>query len=198
MRAPGFIWNPPPPWCNFTNELDALLGEVECLFGPAADTRKLRAVYADGSLVTEVKYKGEDIRIHVGQWNPNDRPQAYFQLTHEVFHVLSQSDEKEGVPATRLEEGLAVYFQMKMTWSRHPEANIGHVPGSRLDHAFLVAKQLLACEPNVIVAIRKDTQPVVSRITKEDILAVCPVFPLGLAEWLCRDFYSGDGVPPCR
>lgn len=119
-----------------------------------------------------------------------DRRDAYNQLAHECIHLISPTGKAD---ANVLEEGLAVWFSQRYMhrvfgegwWS-------GKVKVPSYANAFALAKQLLAIDADIIKKIRA-TQPVIARITTEQILQDCPLASRELAQALTEQFSRTAG-----
>ena len=99
--------------------------------------------------------------------------QAYFQLSHEVFHLLSPTGKFD---ANNLEEGLAVYFS-KIYFDLHGFTNYdweGSVKAScKYYEAYLLTKQLLKIDPFIIKKIRQKFPTIkISYFTMIDFKAI--------------------------
>lgn len=119
----------------------------------------------------------------------SDRLDAYRQLAHECIHLISPTGRAD---ANVLEEGLAVYFER---WYMNHIFGQGWWSGP-IDfpiyaHALAAAERLLTLDPNVIKKIRKH-QPVIAKITAEQIMQHCPDAPSELAFALAAPFVRAE------
>jgi hypothetical protein len=136
------------------------------------------------------------IIIHLGMHCLTDRHEAYRTLAHECIHLLSPTGKAD---ANVLEEGLAVYFEQ---WYMHyvfgEDWWSGKINIPSYANAFERAKQLLAIDANIIKKLRVN-QPVIARITAEQILEHCPAaseeLALSLAERFIREAPGGPPSP---
>ena len=118
-----------------------------------------------------------------------DRHDAYRQLAHECVHLLSPTGKAD---ANVLEEGLAVFFEQ---WYMHYIFGegwwLGEINIASYADALAKTKQLLALDPDIIKKIRL-CQPVIARITPEQILEQCSIVPEELAQALTQKFSRAE------
>jgi hypothetical protein len=93
-------------------------------------------------------------------------PQAIFQISHEVIHVLSPNGKET---TNNLEEGLATYFSKIITDrdSGDPNYAINSINPTKYLVPYTLVSDLFIAQPNAIAELRK-VQPVIDRITQED------------------------------
>ena len=129
------------------------------------------------------------IIIHLNMNCRVDRRDAYRQLAHECIHFLSPTGKAD---ATVLEEGLAVFFeQWYMCYVFGEGWWSGEINIASYAEALTLTKQLLALDPDVIKKIRQ-CQPVIARITTEQILEQCPKAPEELVRALMQRFSTAE------
>lgn len=123
------------------------------------------------------------IIIHLSMDCLRDRQAAYLQLAHESIHLLSPTGMAD---ANVLEEGIAVHFA---EWYMHTtfgeEWWSGQITIPAYANALAQTRQLLALDSEIIKKLRSK-QPVISRITAEQILAHCPEAPEELCQALAE------------
>jgi len=119
------------------------------------------------------------VEIHLGA--------ACFAIGHEVIHVLSSV----GQPwTTNLEEGLGQFFAFDSAARRgwfefSPSILTPYWTAERL------TSQLLRLDPTVIKRLRK-TEPCLSKVTAELLLAECPNLDPRIAHQLTTRFPEGE------
>jgi hypothetical protein len=115
-----------------------------------------------------------------------DLTEGYFELSHEVIHLLSPVN---GLPASNLEEGLATYFSKFITDrdSFNPTYASAIIARSKYFRTFELVSQLLVFRPDAILELRK-IQPVISRIAYADFVAAGIHFPKTLIDELVLPF----------
>jgi hypothetical protein len=126
--------------------------------------------------------------VHLSKACLLDREDAYFQLSHEVVHLISPTGKRD---ANNLEEGLATYFSIYyMNYVFEDPKGFWHqeVPYEDYRKAYEVTKKLLDLDRDAIKKLRKN-QKIISKISKEQIMALYPDFPEEDAEFLARNFY---------
>lgn len=168
---------------TLASQLGQILRTAQERFGPRDQSYTILGVeFADSG--PQIWYPS-DYRDIVIQISPNcatDWERAYFQLAHEVIHLLSPSGKEE---TTVFEEGLATYFSIcymreyfNSTWGPEIESYKG---------ASDLLEQLLAIEANAVKLIRKKQQTMY-KLTRVDIQAACPGVGEELANELCSPF----------
>jgi|SRR5690606_16515007 len=152
----------------------------------------------------EFKEDGPSIRFQnpnyiIIQLTPNsldNEYMAYYQLSHEVYHLLSPTGEYD---ANNLEEGLAVYFskiyldrftQNIFNWEAATKADI------RYENAYKLVLKLLQIEPNIIKIIRtKFPEVKTSHLTINEFKTVMAEnFPEAIINELLRPFPNKNAL----
>jgi hypothetical protein len=171
----GWTW-------TLTSQLGALLHEAERLYGPRDPGFTILGIEFGGDR-PGTWYPGDrnHISIRLSTSAQNDTEQAYFQLAHEVVHLLAPSDADGTIV---LEEGLAHRFSLEM--SQRNESNLVSTLPS-YDHAKRHIDALLALDPDAIIKLREGI-PCFSNMTKNHLCAVIGACPSELAETLCAPF----------
>lgn len=113
----------------------------------------------------------------------SDMMRGCYQLAHECIHLLSPTGTRN---ATVLEEGLATHFSEYYLREKMRRPNWRSSMKSYAQAKKLV-EMLLYIEKDAIRILRQD-QPVISRITAEDILGRFSKLPSGLAFQLSSSF----------
>ena len=121
-----------------------------------------------------------------------DRQYAYYELAHECIHLLAPTGKRD---ANFLEEGLAVYFSR---WYTHYIFGEGwwmsdEFTNSAYARAFTLVEQLLNLDADMIKKFR-EVQPVISRITAEQMLNRSPTIPRELAYALEQRFVLSSDI----
>lgn len=115
-------------------------------------------------------------------------PQMYFQMAHEVCHVLYPS----GTPyANILEEGVSAYFSKVYVDAVFPGNNYAkeNIVASKYFRAFSLVDRLMRHDPNSILKIRNVEQKL-SLVTKDQLLSLNFEITEAQAEELAHDFYD--------
>lgn len=94
-------------------------------------------------------------------------PQLYYQLSHEVCHLLYPTGKKD---ANVLNEGISTYFSKVYLDILFPNNDyaIENIKKSRYSRAYTLVEKLLSLDPNSIKKIRS-INPNISYVTKEEI-----------------------------
>jgi len=165
------VANPDPAIPEYGKSLVSRFGEMlikaEGLFGPRDMTYTIVGVeFMDN--VQRTDFLGADVHrqliIHLPTSSIKDYPQCLYMLAHEAFHCLSI---KRGIPANRLEEGLATYFA-KIFMDHLGMGNNWSSYGVNYNEAMKDAEALLRLDHEVIKKVRQ-FQPTVSLITQDDL-----------------------------
>jgi len=107
----------------------------------------------------------------------DDTNQQKFQLALEGFHLLSPVLRHK---VTFLEEGMSQIFALSETVGLLPSDDVHY------KEAHALCKSLeKACGDDIVRRLRKK-QRYISRITPDEIIALCPGFPRKDAEHLCK------------
>lgn len=175
----GYSW-------TLTAALGEMLLHAEALFGPRDTAWTVLGIdfTPDGARTWTPGNCGHII-VHLDMHALTNRRDAYCQLAHECVHLISPTGKAD---ANVLEEGLAVWFSQRYMqyvfgegwWS-------GQVKIHSYANAFALAKKLLALDADIIKKLRA-AQPVIARITAEQILEQCPNVPPELAASLTARF----------
>jgi hypothetical protein len=151
--------------------------EVQELFGEKTGDYEFNGIeYAEGGPFMSVpeaclmavprEYK---ININLDLSARENYTRGLFQLSHEVVHLLSPSDE----PITNnLEEGAAVYFSKLYTERETGDLTIFETPTRKTGYryAYCLVCQLLAIDRDAIKNLRKQ-QPDFREISPADFVA---------------------------
>jgi len=102
-----------------------------------------------------IRYQAPNyIVIHLTPNSLENEFLAYFQLSHEVYHLLSPTGKYD---ANNLEEGLAVYFS-KFYLDRFTQSvfswEAATLPNSNYYNAYKLVDKLLQIDPHIIKTIR--------------------------------------------
>lgn len=175
-----------PDWTSsWSDVVSWLMEQAEAWFGPRDPRWFFTGLeFTDGD-VPSTYYPGRR-PFHVGiqltrsaAQNPRD---AYFQLAHEVVHLLGPSQARDR--ANVLEEGMATVFQL------HVSNVVGLGYGIKLPsyaRAMEMVVQLLLVSPDAVRAIRA-VHPDVRLVTPDEVARIVPGVPLDLATSLCERF----------
>lgn len=166
------VANPDPALNEYERSLVSRLGEMlimaEERFGERDKTYTIIGVEFMEN-VQRTDYHGADVYKQIIIRLPTCWLQDYLQclylLAHEVFHCISPM---RGVPASRLEEGLATYFA-KIYMDHLGQGNNWTSHGANYNDAMQDAEALLRLDPDVIKKART-IQPVISLITSADLV----------------------------
>jgi hypothetical protein len=166
---------------------EALLMAEE-LFGKRDKTYTILGIdYAeDGCIWCPSPRGAKHLIVHLSKDCLLDREDAYFQLSHEAIHLISPTGKRD---ANNLEEGLAVYFSIYYLnyvfgdgfWNQE-------VPYEDYHKAYEATRKLLDLDIDAIKKLRKN-QKVISKISKEQIVALYPNFLETDADFLAQKFY---------
>jgi hypothetical protein len=184
--ATGFIGqplSPGPGWTwTLTSRLGALLTEAETRYGPRDHSYTILGVEFGGNR-PGTWYPGncKHISVRLSVNAAHDPNRAYFQLAHEVVHLLSPTGTTGTIV---LEEGLAHHFSNVM--SKQLGISMGcDIPA--YDRAAELLETVLGPNPNVILRMRK-LEPCLAKITPAIIQACCPNVEATIASQLCEPF----------
>lgn len=134
-------------------------------------------------------YEAKNIIIQLTRSTSHSEREALFQLTHEVFHVLSPNAE---IKSTMLEEGLATYFSIKALQSMGFTINKKYIANKKYQKAYRLVSQLYENHPEtseLIKSLRKQGLKI-SELTADDIQAIFSNIDSGLASQLAHKFGS--------
>lgn len=109
-----------------------------------------------------------------------------FQLAHEVVHLISPISWKE---VTFLEEGAACWFQLKRMKEYGYEG--WYHSEDKYKKALEWFTALISHDPEAIVKLR-GKQPVMSKITYDDIMSEYPDFDEDVAKQLTKRMNTND------
>jgi hypothetical protein len=111
---------------------------------------------------------------------------AYYQLAHEIVHVLGPSETF--APANVLEEGMAYRFQDGVNVAR----GLGMTnPIASYVDARAALDAMLAIEPNAVRIIRA-VHPDVRNVTAAELMQLIPGLSANNANSLCSTFVRGE------
>ncbi len=116
--------------------------------------------------------------------------EAFFEMSHEVVHLLGPHGERS---ASFLEEGMAVAFQGDYFQANGFQPHIWNEDRQEYIYSLAKYRELLKYDPGIIPKLR-ESQPITSRITADEILSICPTVPKELAELLVTPC-TKDRVP---
>jgi len=139
---------------------------------------------------------------HPGTYYPGNRPfhvgisltreaatdprMAYYQLAHEIVHVLGPSPSF--APANVLEEGMAYSFQDQVNVKRG--LGLTNAIASYV-HARDVLNAMLALRPDAVRTIRA-VYPDVRELTVTELMRLIPEVTAEIADALCAPFDRGE------
>lgn len=175
---------------TLASQLGNMLQIAESVFGGRDETYTILGIeFVDGS--PKIWYPGDSTRIVIQLCRTCLlKPDfACFELAHETVHLLSPV---RGQSATVLEEGLATHFQVWYMDDHYPQdwprlgLDTAMLPQSYA-HAKSLVEQVLHTDPDAIRQLRI-MQPVLSRITAQQIQCQCPSLPPGVATALAGTF----------
>ena len=175
-----------PDWTSSWSDVTSwLMEQAEAWFGPRDRRWFFTGLeFTDGD-VPQTYYPGRR-PFHVGiqltrsaTQNPRD---AYFQLAHEIVHVLGPSEARD--PANVLEEGMATLFQLHVSNAVGLGYGIYHPSYAR---AMELVESLLLASPKAVRAIRA-TYPDVRLVTPVEVSRIVPGVTADLATALCERF----------
>lgn len=186
VPAVGFAATPLQNSTGWTFTLTTLLGDclshAEAQFGQRDLTYTVLGVEFGGPN-PKIWYPGDckHVSVMLSASCLNDIDRAIFQLAHEVVHLLSPTGQSD---ANVLEEGLATHFQ-------HYYSKLRGIAYTNDDQKYLAAERdvqtLLALKHDAIKLVRQ-TQPCISKITDQQLLAVCPHLRPEIAQRLSDKF----------
>ena len=155
---------------GFTYTLPSMLGhmlrQAEALFGPRDPQFTILGVEFN-----ELEYPqtwlphGRNIIVQLTRSAMLDRNRTYFELAHEVIHMLDPRPFETSV----LEEGLATWFALK----RVPSMRCND---AKYEAAGQMASDLMVIEPAVVRQLRAEGFRI-GGITAEALKRVSPVLP---------------------
>jgi hypothetical protein len=175
-----------PDWTSsWSDVVSWMMALAEEMFGPR-DKRWFYTglEFGDGD-IPSTYYPGNrpfHVGIRLTRSATGDPPQAYFQLAHEVVHLLGPSPSRE--PANVLEEGMATLFQLRVSTLAELGYNIA-VPSYL--RAMGAVNELLKISPDAVHAIRAE-HPDLRQVTGTDLMRIVPEVTPELATALCAPF----------
>lgn len=187
MPAIGFMSLPidgGSTW-TLTSRLGWLLQQAEQQFGSRDQSYTLLGIEfgEDGPMVWYPS-TGRDVIIQLSDSAAQDPTQAFFQLAHEVVHLLAPSG---GQNALVVEEGLAAYFADEMS---RRVGSPWHSVGPDYLQAKALVEKLLSAESLAVKKIRQ-TEPDFCKWTPDLIQTVAPrVLSASELTEICRPFYQ--------
>ncbi len=171
------------------------LEEAEQMFGPKTDYiyRGLsyhnyapRTILCESSLLT-----GEhEFKIQLHENVVNDRKNGIFQLSHEVVHLLSPIEQREGNEVNYLEEGLATYFSKYITERETGDydfCNSAFEENERYLKAYQLYLLLIEIDKDAVQKIRQ-INPVIANIQHDDFIKAGLTVSSDLIEKLLTKF----------
>lgn len=170
---------------TLTTRLGDLLAKAEGIYGPR-DLEYTPLGIEFGGDRPGLWYPGscKFISIRLSDSARTDPNRAFFQLAHEVVHLLSPSG---GSHAPVLEEGLATAFS-------HDQSALNgvdfHSASAEYLEAEALTRQLLTIRPDAVLQLRK-CQPAFTRMTPDLMKTVVPGCTEELALALCQPFRGG-------
>jgi hypothetical protein len=183
-QAVGFVCeNTGSGWTyTLTSQLGNLLREAESRFGPRDATYTILGIEFGGDRPS-LWYPGDckHVSVKLSKSASQDYQQAYFQLAHEVVHLISPTGTAN---ANVLEEGLAHIFSLEMTKAKGLNYR-GEIPA--YDDAADHVNVMLASNSNIIRDIRA-LEPCLAKIQPEHLLEFVPNGDVGLFQRLCSPF----------
>ena len=130
----------------------------------------------------DAERRSRHVVIRLGPHALADPARARWQLAHECFHLLDPWNERvDGRPASRLEEGLASWYQNSCV----PEAE--HRKGLYSVAENLV-RPLMDELPNAVKRIRQERNLRISEITPHVLQNFCPGISADISRELCQPF----------
>ena len=174
---------------TFSRVLDNQLAWAEKRFGPRDPRYILWAVeFRDPPCLHHRGHASRSLEIHLSLNALREARQgrshpAFWQMAHECVHVLSPVRRRE---VNVLEEGLVCCFQHD--YMRDVFGFRGQLSDPRYLRARALTRQLIALDSDAVKRIRQ-SQPVISRISEEDLRTHCPAIPPDIARELTQHFY---------
>jgi len=119
-----------------------------------------------------IGFDKEGVRIYLNESARNSAPHAYFQLAHEVVHLLAPVSRKE---VTVLEEGMATWFSVQALAQILPDSNFAlrSIAKTNYQHPYDLVNTLLKEHPNCIKRVR-GLEPQISLLTAAQFEQVIP------------------------
>jgi hypothetical protein len=169
---------------TITTKLGRILQEAESKYGERDKSFTILGVELNCLDYPQTWFPGntKNIAIQITMECQNDLNRAVYQVAHEIIHCLSP---KIGQKANYLEEGLATHFSIE--FARNNGHGMWTTDNSKYETALRLIEQLFAIEPEIIVQLRQK-QPILSLVTKENILEINSNIPECLADELIRIF----------
>lgn len=201
MVAAMNLWSPPSslvPAIGFFTErvgddwtvswsdlVSHLLFEAEARFGKRDQRWFFTGIEFDAGDVPMTYYPGNrpfHVGIRLTHHATTNAAEAYFQLAHEVVHLLGPSPER--LPANVFEEGIATAFQVEVS----ALVKLGRtISLPSYVNARAAVLELLAHDRDAVKKVRT-VYPDLRHVTVQRLLDVTPSAPQGLAERLCAPF----------
>lgn len=169
---------------TITTQLGRILQVAEEKYGKRDKSFTILGVELNNLDYPQTWFPGnrENIAIQITMDCVDDLNRAVYQVAHEIIHCLAP---KIGLKATYLEEGLATHFSIE--YARNNGYGLWSTDNPKYDTAMKLLEQLLILEPDIIIKLRQ-IQPILSLITKENIIEINPTIPETLADELTRVF----------
>jgi hypothetical protein len=182
----GFVCQPLENNSGWTFTLTTLLGGLLIEAEARYDRRDLEYTILGiefGGNRPGIWYPGnrKQVSVRLSLMACHDPNQAYFQLAHEVIHLLSPTG---GGGTTVLEEGLAHLFSMEMSTAQGTQYN-STIP--TYDQAADLLRPLLNSDPEFIRKIRQ-FEPCLAHVKPEHLRATIPDGDEAVFNALCERF----------
>lgn len=172
-----------PSWSwTLTTQLGELLNEAETRYGKRDLEYTILGIEFGGDRPM-IWYPGnrKQVSVRLSLNAKCDFYQAYFQLAHEVVHLLSPTG---GGGTIVLEEGLAHLFSTEMSDTNGTHYN-ATIPA--YDRAANLLRPLLSSYPDFIRDVRQ-IEPCMAKITPEHLISVFPSGDKSVFNALCEPF----------
>ncbi len=131
--------------------------------------------------------KRKNIIIQLTKDAANDEKRALFQLSHEVFHVLSPTGKRD---STYLEEGLATYFSIQASRKAGIRISPAYIASPRYRQAYRMIETLYKKHPDAserIATYREQGLPL-SALTETQLEQMFPRLKTTLVQKLVAQF----------
>ena len=177
----GFSW-------TLISRLGHMLERAQCSYGGRDMSYTILGIefYAGGPQIwfPHSTY-GKNIVVQLSESASENEVMAHYQLAHECIHLLSPVRQ-----ASVLEEGLATIFSEQYILAEFKENMDAEIESYK--HAASLVVELLTIDSNAVKALRK-VQPVISKITADQILSIYPSFSAKAAASLTTPFVREGG-----